>query len=81
MIEVINTEINKIENFIKNNINKTNKDSTNYRRLVKYAYHIEKIKNDFNELKNNKYDKNIEKLIINNIKNLREIIIQNHKNK
>jgi len=81
MIDIINTEINKIENFIKNNINKTNKDSLNYKRLVKYAYHIEKIKNDFNELKNNKYDKNIEDLIIDNIKKLKKIIIQNHKNK
>ncbi len=56
-------------------------ESINYKRLVKYAYHIEKIKNDFNKLKDNKYDKNIENLIINNIKNLREVIIQNHKNK
>lgn len=77
----INTEINKIENFIEINFKKAEKNSVNYKRLISYAYYLEKIKIDFEnldkedmELKNSNYLS-----IINEINNLKELIIINSK--
>lgn len=74
----IDKEIEKIESFINKNFVKLKNNSTDQKRFVKYAFYLEKIKREFYEL-NKENSKNLDKIIINDILNLKKIILENHK--
>lgn len=77
----INIKINKIENFITKNFNNVKKGSIIEKRLIAYAYYLEKIKKDFNSLENIDYKNknNLYLTIEKEINDLKNMIINSNK--